>query len=389
MTLATLTPSLAALILGLGFTSAVVYFTGTGRIGTARVSRNALGLGVAATLAGAALFLLLVATGWWDRLVPALPAAEAALSMLAFPPLLFTGLLASVVQGRQQTTRAAVVQLIQGMAWLVFTTAASLAVLAVPQWAPSSLRLAILAYVTATVVGLVAAAWMARRAGGSLRPAWERDALRPMASYGLRGYPGNLLAFFNYRLDTYLVSFFLGAAPLGIYSVSVALAELLWQLPNAVGFAIFPRATVRTTEEMNAFTPRVFAATVALTAAGAIMLALVGPLLIDLVYGAAFREAYLPLLVLLPGVVLMGGAKVLTNEIAGRGYPGYNSAATAIGLAITVILNLALIPRLGIAGAALASSIAYAAIFLAAIAYYRRVARWQPASQDPAAEEVA
>jgi O-antigen/teichoic acid export membrane protein len=184
-----------------------------------------------------------------------------------------------------------------------------------------------------------------------------------------------VLQFFNYRLDAFLVNFFLGPAGVGIYSVSVALAEMLWYLPNAVSFVIFPRAARTRPEAMNAFTPRVFRTTLALTALGGLALAALGRTLIVLIYGEAFAPAYGPLLALLPGVVLLGGAKVLTNEIAGRGHPQYNSMASALGLGLTIFLDLLLIPRFGVLGAAIASSLAYAAIFVAAIVFYARVSR--------------
>jgi O-antigen/teichoic acid export membrane protein len=96
---------------------------------------------------------------------------------------------------------------------------------------------------------------------------------------------------------------------------------------------------------------------------------------INFVFSSAFIGAYVPMLALLPGVVLLGGAKVLTNEIAGRGYPQYNSLNAGLALVLTVVFNLWLIPSHGPLGAALASSIAYATIFLTSIAFYIRVSR--------------
>lgn len=81
------------------------------------------------------------------------------------------------------------------------------------------------------------------------------------------------------------------------------------------------------------------------------------------------------MLALLPGVILLGGAKVLTNEIAGWGYPQYNSFNAGVALILTVILDLILIPRFGILGAALASSIAYTVIFFTSVGFYLVVSR--------------
>jgi O-antigen/teichoic acid export membrane protein len=184
----------------------------------------------------------------------------------------------------------------------------------------------------------------------------------------------------------FILNYFLGPASVGIYAVSVRLAELLWYLPNAVGFVIFPRAAASKPEEMNVFTPRVFRATLGLTALGALGLAFVGRPVINLVFSSAFVGAFIPMLVLLPGVVLLGGAKVLTNELAGRGYPHYNSLNAGLALILTVVLDLVLIPRYGVVGAALASSAAYTTIFFTATGFYLTVSR---ATKDKSPMEVS
>ena len=102
---------------------------------------------------------------------------------------------------------------------------------------------------------------------------------------------------------------------------------------------------------MNRFTPRVFWIILAISIAGAIGLALFGKLAIAIIFSNAFLDAYLPLLVLLPGVVLLGGGKVLTNDIAGRGYPHYNSIISGVSLVVTIILDLVFIPTMGVVGA--------------------------------------
>jgi O-antigen/teichoic acid export membrane protein len=194
--------------------------------------------------------------------------------------------------------------------------------------------------------------------------------MHSVLSFGLKGHIGNVLQFFNYRLDMFLVNYFVGPASVGIYGVSVGFAEILWYFPNAVGFVIFPKATATRPEVMSGFTPRVFWVTFGVTALGAGALAILGESLIQVIYSPNFVDAYLPMLVLLPGVILLGSAKVLTNEMVGRGYPQYNSINAGIAFILTVMFDLILIPRLGVLGAALASSISYTAVFLASVGFY-------------------
>ena len=94
-----------------------------------------------------------------------------------------------------------------------------------------------------------------------------------------------------------------------------------------------------------------------------------------MVFSSAFLGAYIPLLVLLPGVVLLGSCKVLANDIGGRGFPHYNSINSGLSFVATVIFDLLLIPKMGVVGAALASTLSYILGFVLAVIFYISVAR--------------
>jgi O-antigen/teichoic acid export membrane protein len=97
---------------------------------------------------------------------------------------------------------------------------------------------------------------------------------------------------------------------------------------------------------------------------------LTGWAVIPLVFSPAFAASYLPMILLLPGSALLGASAVLSNELVARGFPGTVSLAALAAFLLTVVLDLALIRAFGMAGAAVASSLAYAAYALAVIALY-------------------
>ena len=368
LALALLVPSMLALFLSGGINVANVYFAGSKRLDVAALSANSLGFTILMTIFGFTAVSVLTSLGWLEALVPGVSTWIVLLAMLGFPTILLSGFYSAIFQGLQRIETVNLINLIQRISTL------SLTILLVIVWKLSLLG-ALVAALASWALSLTVSGMVLRRGGGILKPSWSYSLLRPTLSFGLRGHIGNVLQFFNYRLDIFIVNFFLGPAGVGIYTVTVTLAELLWYLPNAVGFVIFPKAAATKPEEMNVFTPRVVRITIGLTALGALGLGIVGRPLINFVFSSAFIDAYIPLLVLLPGVVLLGGSKVLTNEIAGRGYPHYNSLNAALALVVTVVLDLLLIPRYGVLGAALASSIAYAIILFAAIGFYLTVSR--------------
>jgi O-antigen/teichoic acid export membrane protein len=83
-------------------------------------------------------------------------------------------------------------------------------------------------------------------------------------------------------------------------------------------------------------------------------------LLIPLVYGSGFDRSVVLGFILIPGVVVVGVAKVMSAVVTGRGFPRYALFATIITVPVSVGLSLLLIPPLHAVGAAIASSISYA-----------------------------
>lgn len=363
LALARLVPGMLGLFLKGGIGVANVYFIGSRRFTVRELTANSVLFAILGTVIATNLVGFMVVTGLLDQVVPGVPLKLFFLAMLALPLELLIGHIYTILQGLQRIATANIIGLVESGCAVMFTIIA----LVVLSWGvPGTL----MASIAAGIIALAITALVLRKYGASLYPAWEWGVIHETLAFGLKGHLGNIIQFLNYRFDMFIVNYFLGPAAVGLYSTSVLLAELLWLLPHAVGFAIFPKAASATAEEMNKFTPPVFWATFILTLAGAVALAVGGKTIINLIYSSAFLPAYTPLLGLLPGAVLLGAGSVLTNEIAGRGYPNYNTVNAFLALITTVTFSILLIPRYGIFGAAIATSIAYTVNFLAAIVFY-------------------
>jgi O-antigen/teichoic acid export membrane protein len=315
-------------------------------------------LGLAPLLPLAAMFL----SG--DYRVTAL---DVLLGMLLLPPTLLGDYLRSLLAARHDLRSVAISQSVQALAQLL---GALLLVLLLRQ-GPIG---AVWAVVLGGWCGFVWTLWVARRLG-RLRPRLDREVLRPLLGLGLRGHVGNVVQTFNYRLDVFIVQGFLGQAAVGLYQTGVFLAEIVWYLPNAVSAALLPQVAATGSSRE---TPRVVRHTLLLTTLAAIgLLAVAWPGL------ALLRPIYLPavapMAVLLLGVVALSVHKVLASDLSGRGWPQYPSFTSALALIVTIGGDLLLIPRFGIIGAALASTLAYTIQTLVLLRIYTRVAqvRWQ------------
>lgn len=204
-----------------------------------------------------------------------------------------------------------------------------------------------------------------------LRPRW--DALRDQVSFGIKGQIADLAQLFNYRLDTFLVAAFVGTAQVGHYAVAVGLSETVWWLSNAVSTVLLPRLTRAGEREAAALTAVLCRNIMFISAVGAAVLALLASLVVKGVFGQAFAPAVEPIYWLLPGVVALSGNKVIASYIFSRGRVILNTYDAFIALAATLAFDLLLIPRFGVPGAAMASSIAYGTSLVVAVYWYGRV----------------
>jgi len=197
----------------------------------------------------------------------------------------------------------------------------------------------------------------------------------------LPSHGANILQYLNYRLDIFVVSYFAGAAATGVYTLAVSVIQLLWLASNAVAYVLLPRvaaswqvdsAVVETCARVN----RLSLASTALLALGAALLA---PWVFPLVFGSDFAASVGPLWLLLPGATIFSAANVLASYFAGTGRPRVNLHSSALGFVFTIVLDFALIPRYGAAGAAVASTFSYAASAVYLIARFSADAKISPA----------
>ncbi|HEY0384369.1 MAG TPA: polysaccharide biosynthesis C-terminal domain-containing protein, partial [Pyrinomonadaceae bacterium] len=98
-------------------------------------------------------------------------------------------------------------------------------------------------------------------------------------------------------------------------------------------------------------------------------------LLLPLLYGAAFGDVKVQLLILLPGVFLIGIESVLVQYFNAAGLPPAIPLFWLATLGLNLLLTFALVPKFGARGAAFASTVSYALIFALVALYFRARAR--------------
>lgn len=362
-------PGLAGVLLSAGLPGAVAYFVAGPTTGDRRMRPTIVAIMVAGGLIGLGLW---VAGSF--VLQPAffreLSLGFVAVAALAVPSQLLVAVSKSCCQGSNDMTGANLVIFLEEAMFLP-----AYALLVAMGFHGHATILASL--VLADVATALPAWWRLAGRGFFASHHFGRPSLalgRQVAGYGLRGQLGGLMSLINLRLDHAILGAIAGNSVLGVYAIASKFAELLRLVPTALSYVLYPRFAKASAETATREARIVLRSAGLLTAAAAAVLALSAGF-VPLVYGRSFSGAVGPARILLIGLAGEGIAGVVTAYLYGRGRPGLNSLAMGAGVAVTVVLDLALIKPFGAVGAAWASAAAYLVTDLALVAWFVATSR--------------
>lgn len=197
--------------------------------------------------------------------------------------------------------------------------------------------------------------------------------LRAATAFAVPCYAANVAQFLNYKLDVFVVGFFAGKESVGRYTLAVSLGQLLWLMSSSVATVLLPKIAASTDDGVSIrHTARVTRLSLWATAICGLALGVLATQAIPVLYGEAFRPSVMALLWLLPGIVVFSVANVLAAYIAGVGKPRLNLLVSSVSLIVTITLDVLLIPKLNIVGAAIASTVSYSISALLLIVFFMR-----------------
>lgn len=352
--LALVAPSALTLVANLGISQALTFHLARKTYPVEQLIGQAIAL--AFVLGGITALILvgvMAAAGRW--ILPGVPINLVIIAAASIPLALFFYFSLSFEQGLENFI---------GFNALYLVNAAALVLLLIPLFfARGNVTFAVTAWSLSWIPTAAVGLYLLRRAG-RLNIRLDLKVARALLRFGIVGYLSFVTNFLNFRLDTFLVNIFANATQVGFYAVAVGLAETIWYVASAAATVLAPRVASAEAATSDITTGRVSRVVFATSLAGALALALIAPLLIRILFGSAFGPSVLAVWLLLPGIVTLSVARVLSSYLLGRNRLRVDFVASLAGLVVTLALDLALIPRYGFAGAAIASSLAYTTTLL-------------------------
>lgn len=195
-------------------------------------------------------------------------------------------------------------------------------------------------------------------------PIWSWAVLRPFLAFVMVGYLSNIINLINYRFDIWVVGNYAGTAQLGLYAVAVGLGQLFFYIPEPFSRVVQPYLYGDMNQDLLEKFKFIVRLNLSIVFTFSLVLGFLAPWIVPLLFGKAFSDAAIALQWLLPGIVFISGSKLIALLVVQGGFIRFNLYATALAAVLTIVLDLLLIPRWGIVGAAFASSISYMALLI-------------------------
>jgi O-antigen/teichoic acid export membrane protein len=192
-----------------------------------------------------------------------------------------------------------------------------------------------------------------------------------MFALGFYNQLAHVLQLLSFRASYYILEQYKGEAAVGVFSNASSITESIWLIATSISlwqYAVISNAqdqhyTIQLTEKLTRF--GMLAALL-----GVLFFLFLPSAFYELVFGPDFGGLQALMWALAPGVWMFTYALVVGHYFSGHGRYAVNALASGVGLVLSLLASLLLIPVYGAVGAAVAASISYTATSIVVLRYF-------------------
>jgi O-antigen/teichoic acid export membrane protein len=192
-----------------------------------------------------------------------------------------------------------------------------------------------------------------------------RSDFKASFHYGFFAQAANTFQLLNYRISYFFLDAISGRAALGMYTAGVQLSEALLMPGRSIATVQYARISRRKKEVYaRRITILFMKLSFLITLVGTAVLVAIPAEFFGFILGEDFTQVKPILWAMSFGIIALSAVIVLSHYFSGTGQQKMNSLSALIGLILTLLGCLILIPQYGALGAALSTAISYCGMFL-------------------------
>jgi len=216
----------------------------------------------------------------------------------------------------------------------------------------------------------IATSLVAVLASARVRPALPtREDIQSVLEFAWYSYLDSFVGGRRRWIDVLVLGFFVSDSVVGVYGIVYMLARVGITLSAAIGQTLFPEISSAAHTQDDGTVSRLVNQSMRYSTLVSVPLVFgafaVGEWLLRVVYN--FQTGYTALVILSVGMLFYSVYQPLHQSIYGLNRPGISFRLSAVGAVANLLLALALIPWLGIVGAAVGTSISQAVVMVGGI----------------------
>jgi O-antigen/teichoic acid export membrane protein len=201
----------------------------------------------------------------------------------------------------------------------------------------------------------------------------NKKEYKELLTFALVALSANIAYYLIYRVDYLFVEAWCSAKALGNYIQVSKMGQLLLIIPTIISSAIYPQVAKGESGNVVKLIFMmfwVFALLYMFIIAGAYLFS---HNLFTWLFGQTFDQMFIPFIILLPGLLFLSLHLIVAAYLGGKNKPHYNLISTGTGLVVVLAGNFLLIKKMGIAGAALVSSVGYTTAFIVSLFLFMKI----------------
>lgn len=196
--------------------------------------------------------------------------------------------------------------------------------------------------------------------------------IQEMFAYGLWGGADNIAETLTTRLNYFLIQRFAGLGSVGLLDAGTKISESVWHINRSIGFITYSRvARTPDPDEQKQITLRFFKLTFcAVSLATSCILLIPEWVYTDYLFSPEFKGMRNVIIGLSVGIIALACNSILSQYFIGSGKIRYSTGSSLTGLSSLFISGHLLIPRYGVFGSAISSSIAFSTMLAFSIVIF-------------------
>jgi O-antigen/teichoic acid export membrane protein len=196
-------------------------------------------------------------------------------------------------------------------------------------------------------------------------------AVKLLFRFGFVNQLSHIAQLMSFRISYYFLDFYHGYESVGIYSNGVSITESVWMISGSIALVQYSKiANTNDAKANQKLTAELVRISLLVTFLVLIPLVLLPSSFYSFIFGKDFYDINRIIWCLAPGMLVYVNSLILGHYFSGTGKYHINTIGSTIGLAVTLILALMLIPKYGYMGSAVTATASYFTTSLFIIIYF-------------------